>query len=110
MSTPQCLTGRRFFSVLLLLAVAPILQAEDSVVGRFQIIAATVYSEASKTDVKMVFKLDTATGKTWFWDNLPMKGKDGNTVYIPGWAEATADVTQQYLDIHNARVEKAKTK
>jgi hypothetical protein len=78
-----------FILAISFLAVTSRLSAADGTqIGRFQLVTATVYDEMTKTDVKMLFRIDTQTGTTWVWSTLPIaKTTDGKQLYANGWVE-----------------------
>lgn len=70
---------------------------EPTVVGRFQIYAATFYDQHEQKDVRALFKIDTATGVTWQYQVFTMKGRPGNEINgatVAGWVLVDADPLQ----------------
>lgn len=58
--------------------------------GRFQLVPATVWDETTQRDVNRLFKIDTATGKTWEYESYlftPSGGEKSRTTRISGWTE-----------------------
>jgi hypothetical protein len=72
-------------------------------VGRFQLVAAAVNTTASGIEEHALFRIDTATGQVWRYQELPVAvtvlgDPDIRKIAVDGWIAIGEDLQQQIIN------------
>jgi hypothetical protein len=60
---------------------------EGGAVGRYQCTAGTLHGMTEPEDREATFRIDTATGKTWLLQAVPLQTATGSLWPLPTWIE-----------------------
>lgn len=83
---------KRFILSLLVLAALAVYantppSPEGGAVGRYQCTAGTLHGMSKADDREATFRIDTATGKAWMLQAVPMKMQNGGLFPLAVWIE-----------------------
>lgn len=63
---------------------------EGTVPGRFQLFSIPERTESGEVETKL-YRIDTATGKVWYYGKMPLPLENGSSVLLPAWGETTEE-------------------